>query len=154
DAHNEVRFEGPGIISGSSVRGHLAESRTTVLSGATVTPRHLNKHINYGVVPSPTSTNDASLATPTGMALSRRGATLYLAAFGSSKIGVFSTSDLEDDMFTPGAEQWPVSGGGPSGLVLDETRARLYVLTRFDDSISILDTATGMETSHVSLFNP
>ena len=29
-----------------------------------------------------------------------------------------------------------VSGGGPSGLVLDEARGRLYVLTRFDDAIS------------------
>src|SRR5262249_29424606 len=70
DARNEVRFEGPGILSGGeTVRGHLAESRITVLSGATVTPHHLNKHINYAVVPSPMSTNDASLATPTGMAV-------------------------------------------------------------------------------------
>src|SRR5581483_9618217 len=54
DAHNEVRFEGPGIVGGSTVRGHLAEARITVLGpGSTVTPRHLNKHIDYGVVPSP-----------------------------------------------------------------------------------------------------
>jgi hypothetical protein len=29
-----------------------------------------------------------------------------------------------------------LSGGGPSGLVLDETNDRLYVLTRFDNSIA------------------
>src|SRR6185436_1932843 len=135
EARNEVRFEGPGIL-GTTVRGHLAESRITVLSGATVTPRHLNKHINYAVVPSPASTNDASLATPTALAVSPDGATLYVAAFGSSKVGVFSTSQLENNTFVPSATtHWPVSGGGPSGLVLDDTNDRLYVLTRFDNAI-------------------
>jgi DNA-binding beta-propeller fold protein YncE len=156
DAKNEVRFEGPGILSGGeTVRGHLAESRITILSGATVTPRHLNKHINYAVVPSSQATNDASLATPTGMAVTSDGATLYVAAFGSSKIGVFSTSQLEADTFTPSpSSHWPVSGGGPSGLVLDEAHGRLYVLTRFDDSISIVDTSSGVETDHLPLYNP
>jgi len=154
EARNEVRFEGPGIL-GTTVQGHLAESRVTVLSGATVTPRHLNKHINYAVVPSPQSTNDASLATPTGLAVSSNGATLYVAAFGSDKVGVFATSQLEADTFTPSpTAHWPVSGGGPSGLVLDEARGRLYVLTRFDNAISILDTTSGMESAHVPFYNP
>jgi hypothetical protein len=155
DAHNEVRFEGPGIISGSSVRGHLAEARITVIQGGTVTPRHLNKHIDYDVVPSPQSTNDASLATPTGMAVTSDGATLYVAAFGSSEVGVFSTSALENDTFVPSAaSHMPVSGGGPSGLVLDETNGRLYVLTRFDNAVSVLDTTSGMESQHIPFFNP
>ena len=101
------------------------------------------------------STNDASLATPTGMAVSSNGATLYVAAFGSDKVGVFSTSQLEADTFTPSpASHWPVSGGGPSGLVLDEPRGRLYVLTRFDNAISIVDTSSGVESAHVPLYNP
>ena len=33
-----------------------------------------------------------------------------------------------------------MSGGGPSGLVLDEANDRLYVLTRFDNAISVIDT--------------
>ena len=37
----------------TTVRGHLHEARITVLDGASVTPRHLNKHIDYDVVPSP-----------------------------------------------------------------------------------------------------
>ena len=44
---NNVRFEGPGIFGGHTVQGHLAEARITVISGSTVTPRHLNKHIDY-----------------------------------------------------------------------------------------------------------
>ena len=34
EARNEVRFEGPGIFGGSTVQGHLAETRITVLDGA------------------------------------------------------------------------------------------------------------------------
>ena len=85
------------------------------------------------------------------------GLTLYVAAFGSSKIGVFDTATLEDDSFDPAtqsARYIPVSGGGPGGLVLDEARNRLYVLTRFDNSVSVIDLATGTEQAHVALHNP
>ena len=34
EARNEVRFEGPGVFGGSTVRGHLHEARITVLDGA------------------------------------------------------------------------------------------------------------------------
>jgi YVTN family beta-propeller protein len=146
DAHNEVRFEGPGMRGGSTVRGHLHEARITVLDGSSVLPRRLNKHIDYSVVPSPDGVADASLATPVGMAVSADGTALYVAAFGSQKIGVYDTAKLEADTFQPsppdGARQIAMSGGGPSGMVLDETHARLYVLTRFDNSIGVVDTAT------------
>ncbi len=154
EARNEVRFEGPGHV-GTTVRGHLHESRITVLDGATVTPRHLNKHIDYGTVPSPAGTAERSVAIPTGMAVSSDGATLYLAAFGSQKVAIFDTAALENDTFTPdAADHVPLSQGGPSGLVLDEARGRLYVLTRFGNGISIVDTATKTETSNVLLHNP
>jgi YVTN family beta-propeller protein len=155
EALNEVRFEGPGVFGGSTVRGHLHEARVTVLDGAAVLPRALNTHIDYGIVPSPAGTADASLATPLGMAVSSNGATLYLAAFGSSKVGVIDTAQLEAGSVTPStANQITVSGGGPSGLVLDEGRDRLYVLTRFDNSISIVDTIGKTEVGHVALYNP
>ena len=89
EAVNEVRFEGPGNFGGSTVQGHLAESRITVISGSSVSPRHLNKHINYNVRPASPSVKQHSLATPVDMVVSSNGATLYVAAFGSSKIGVF-----------------------------------------------------------------
>jgi DNA-binding beta-propeller fold protein YncE len=155
EARNEIRFEGPGIFGGSTVRGHLHEARITVLSGATVTPRHLNKHINYAVVPSPPGTSDDSLAIPMGMAVTSDGTTLYVAAFGSSKVGVFDTTALEADTFIPDASSHvTVTGGGPSGLVLDEPRDRLYVLTRFDNAISVIDTATFSEIAHLPVYNP
>jgi len=161
EAFNEVRFEGPGTFADTTVRGHLVESRISIIDpvAETVTPRHLNKHIDYVTDPFdpiPNATNAASLAFPLDMQFSGDGSKLFVTAFGSSKIGMFDTADLEDDSFVPGesGSQFTVSGGGPSGLVLDETNSRLYVLTRFDNSISTVSTATGMETAHVALHNP
>ncbi|KYG07919.1 hypothetical protein BE21_26565 [Sorangium cellulosum] len=160
DARNEQRFEGPGAFAGQSLRGHLHESRITVLrqSGAPrVAPRHLNKHIDYSVccAPTPNAESEASLAQPVDMAVTSDGATLYVAALGSSKVGVFSTAALEADTFVPdAADHIEVSGGGPSGLALDEARGQLFVLTRFDNAISIIDTQTGAETAHVAMYSP
>jgi DNA-binding beta-propeller fold protein YncE len=155
EARNETRFEGPGVVGGSTVQGHLAEYRVTVLDGASVLPRHLNKHIDYSVRPAPAGVKDNSLATPVDMAISSDGQTLYVAAFGSSKVGVFNTAELEANTFTPSsANHILVSGGGPSGVILNEAANRLYVLTRFDNGLSIIDTQTRSEIAHQSFYNP
>ncbi len=159
EARNEVRFEGPGFtppaFSTTTVQGHLHEARITVLDGAAVNPRHLNKHINYAVLKAPLSVKANSLATPVGMAVNTLGTTLYVAAFSSKKVGIFDTAQLEANTFTPSsANHVALSAGGPSGLVLDEARGRLYVLTRFDNAVSVVDVASRTETSHVGLHNP
>ncbi|WP_437995438.1 hypothetical protein WMF26_29565 [Sorangium sp. So ce185] len=157
EARNDLRFEGPGIFAGSSLRGHLHESRITVLSSAGVAPRHLNKHIDYDAccAPLPNDENEKSLAQPLGMAVSGDGKTLYVAAFGSSKIGVYDTAALEGDTFTPStAAQIPLTGGGPTGMALDQARKRMYVMTRFDNAISVIDTAAREEIAHLPLYNP
>ena len=155
EARNEKRFEGPGTFAGHTVRGHLHEARISIISGSTVTPRHLNKHINYGVVPSPTGVKQNSLAIPTGMAVTSDGATLYVAAFGSSKVGIFDVAQLENNTFTPSAlNHITVTGGGPSGLVLNEAKDRLYVLTRFDNAVSVIDTTTAAQIDHIPVHNP
>lgn len=160
---NLTMFEGPGNHGGSTVQGHLSESRISVLSGAsTVTPRHLNKHIDYSKlhtdVPDlvdPTQ-KDHSLATPVEMVVSPDGSTLYVAAFGSSKIGVFDTASLENDSFDPtlASANYIPTGGGPSGLVLDPFSNRLYVLTRFDNTVSVINPATRATLLKVPLHNP
>src|SRR4051812_3418851 len=158
EAGNDKRFEGPGIFAGHSLRGHLHETRITVLGpGGSVAPRHLNKHINYAAccdaIPNPE--NDKSLALPQEMAVTSDGRTLYVATLGTSKIGVFDTAALENNPFTPStADQIKVSGGGLTGLVLQEDKHRLYTLTRFDNSIAIIDTVSGGEIDHVAMYNP
>lgn len=123
EAINEVRFEGPGSFATgkkppgepTTVRGHLHEARITLLDPNHVEARHLNKHItDYSALPP--GAKQKSLATPLGMAVSSDGATLYVAAFGSSKIGVFSTAGLENDTFSPDPNRHiSVSGGGANG---------------------------------------
>jgi len=158
EARNDLRFEGPGTFSnGTTLQGHLAESRITVLDGASVKARHLNKHIPYATRPAPAGVKDHSLATPLDMAVSSDGATLYVAAFGSSKVGVLSTAALENDSFDPttdSAAYISVTGGGPGGLALDDARQRLYVATRFDNGISVVDLTQGREVSHLKLHSP
>jgi DNA-binding beta-propeller fold protein YncE len=113
DSQNEVRFEGAGVFAAgfkppgepASVRGHLAESRISILHAGAPDIRHLNKHIDYTTccAPAPNAENDASLAFPVGMAVSHDGGILYVAGFGSSAVGVYSTSELEADTFVPDA---------------------------------------------------
>lgn len=155
DSQNLAQFEGPGVTGGSTVKGHLAEARITVIDGATVSPRHLNKHLDYGVLAGDPSFDPTakqhSLATPLEMAVSADGATLYVAAFGSSRVGVLPTAALEADSFDPtvlSAGYIDVSGGGPAGLVLDEANDRLFVYTRFDNGISMVDLGSGVESRH------
>jgi len=163
DAQNDTRFEGPGEYAYQesrmrTVRGHIVESRITILEGvANPTPRHLNKHIDYTHCcdPTPNAESVKSLAFPTSMAVSSDGNWLYVTAFGSSKLGIFSTAQLEDDSFVPDTRnQVLLTGGGPSGVVLDEARGALYVLTRFDNSISIVDLPSRSETFHLAMYNP
>ncbi|HUQ52879.1 MAG TPA: hypothetical protein VM692_11705, partial [Gammaproteobacteria bacterium] len=159
EAFNEVRFEGPGVFANSTVRGHLVESRITVIDQTTQTvdTRHLNKHIDYDSPfdPTPNAANDKSLAFPLEMAFNAAGTKMYVAALGSSKVGVFTPSEIEANTFTPDeADQIEVTGGGPTGLVVSEANSVLYVLTRFDNSISVVNTALNVESDHIALHNP
>ena len=94
EARNEVRFEGPGVPRPPCAA--ICTKRASPSSTATTSsPRHLNKHITalpqgYRTTPMPAGVKEASLATPLDMAVASDG-TLYVAAFGSSKVGVFDT---------------------------------------------------------------
>jgi DNA-binding beta-propeller fold protein YncE len=156
EARNEVRFAGAGVLGGSSVRGHLHESRVTVIDAQGVRPRHLNPHIDYATVPSPPGVKERSLALPGAMAVTGDGATVYLAAFGSAKIAVLAAAAVEAGgaqlaAALGGATHLGVPGGGPSGIVLDEPGGRLYVMARFANAIDVLDMASGALLQQVSL---
>src|SRR5207244_480224 len=67
------------------------------------------------------------------------------------------TAALAADTLDPTADSAsyiPVTGGGPSGIVLDAARDRLYVLTRFDDAVSVVDLGSRSQTAHLALHNP
>lgn len=137
------------------MRGRVTDQRVTVIENGTVSPRVLNKHIDFEAGAISQQLLDLSLSTPLGMAVSQDGQTLYVAAFGSGKIGIFDTQELADNSFQPAAgDRIGLSAGGPSAIVLDETRNRGYALTRFDNGISVIDLGARREIAHVQMHNP
>ena len=139
EANNRVRFEGFGDYASipgwakttpgepPSVRGNLHRAQITVIDTAgNVLPRHLNKHIPYGVSPVPAGVKERSIATPVQMAVSSDGTTLYVAGFGSNTIAIYDTAELETNTFVPDAANL-VPVPRPKGLVLDEARGLLWV---------------------------
>jgi DNA-binding beta-propeller fold protein YncE len=167
---NHVIFEGPGIHGGSTVQGRLSESRITVLNpvNGNVDPQHLNQHIDYSQLHTDAGADHAvieaqkphSLATPLQPVVSSDGSKLYVAAFGSAKIGVFDTPDIEaanfETNFDPTAESanYISTGGGPSGMALDEINNRLYVLTRFSNQVEVINLVNNSTVETHSLHNP
>ena len=153
DAHNDVRFEGhtPGF---TSVVGNTVDSRISVIdpSAATVTADNLNSHLDHAAG---TGDPSLSLAFPEGIEVTADGRQLYVIAQGSSKLAVYDTKAIEAGPVAPtAASQVLLSGGGPTGLALDEPSGLAFVLTRFDDGISVVDLRARKETQHVALFDP
>jgi DNA-binding beta-propeller fold protein YncE len=164
ESPNQVRFEGPGTHGGTTVQGHLAETRISVLDpvGASVDVQHLNSHIDYDLLQAnvPAGTKDHSLSTPLQVVVSADGSTAYVAAFGSGKIGVFDTADLEDPNFetnfdpTVESAGYITTGNGPAGLALNEAADRLYVLTRWNNALVSVNLTTKAIVQDLSLHNP
>ena len=170
ESPNHIEFEGPGVHGGSTVQGRLSESRITVIdpAGPSVDPQHLNQHIDYSALHTDPGANHAainaqrfhSLATPLQPVVSNDGSKLYVAAYGSAKIGVFDTPDIEnpnfENDFDPTAESafYINTGGGPAGMVLDEGNNRLYVLTRFANQVEVIDLSNNNTLETHPLHNP
>jgi len=154
EALNVNRFEGPGETV-PTLTGNFAQSRITVISDEEVAPRNLNPHLDHEQKRATPDERRLSVAQPLGMALSEDGMSIYIAAFASQKIAIYPVADVSaDTMQNTEAGQISLSGGGPTGLVLDSKRNKLYVLTRFNNGISIVDPGAGTETGSLLLSNP
>ena len=141
EARNNVRFE-------PNLRGRFLNTRVSMvgLASATVTPVDLNQHIDYGVPAGSDAERANSLALPADIVRATDG-TLYVAATGSGKVGVLDPL---------GAVQARIAvGQGPTGLALNPKRKLLYVLNRFDETVSIVDTTTRAQIGVALVgFNP
>ncbi|MDF1763102.1 MAG: hypothetical protein P1U57_06800 [Oleibacter sp.] len=156
DARNELKFEGHGERSDvQTLRGRFIKNQITVIKNGVVTPRDLNSHLSDANPDGSPSENARSLAMPLQMVVDNAGTNLYVAAYSSSKVGIFKTRELERGSFTPSeANQIEVSGGGPAGIALDEARNRMYVLTRFNNAIAVIDLNQRKEINSVAMYNP
>ncbi len=158
ESFNHKRFSGPGNFAGHSLRGKFVENRITVLTpSGDVIPLSLNPHIDFDVCCEdiPNAESIRSLALPGDLVVSKDGKTLYVAGYGSNKIGVYDTEKLESGTVDSSLEnQIMLSGGGPAGMLLDEKRHLLFVMTRFDNSIVTIDLKSKQTLHTYPLYNP
>jgi DNA-binding beta-propeller fold protein YncE len=144
EARNHVRFEDlipdfPTAGQTGGVRGNIAQSRVTIVTGTTPTAVHLNPHIDYTAAPGPLSEINQSGAFPLAPEFQSDGSRVYLPFFGSSTVVAYDTADLEAGTVDGDAL---IVCGGPSGVALDEANDRLYVMCRFENRIYVVDDAT------------
>lgn len=146
EAFNELRFEPE--LTGRFVRSMLALVRPG--DGAAAQLLDLNPHLKEAyagrVSTLPPQERSASLADPRAIVWNAAGSTAYVAGMGSSNVAVLDADGRRLGQLDVGQ--------GPTGLRLDERRGRLYVLNRFDASVSVVDTLRLVELARVPFFDP
>ena len=144
DAINEVRFE-PNL-NGRFVTVNLA---LVPSDGTDPTVIDLNPHLDYTTPTIPQAQRDLSIGDPRGLVWNAAGTRGYVTGMGSNNVVVIDSAGQRAGL-SPTIEV----GEGPTGLVLDEANGRLFVMNKFDGSISVIDTRTETEVSRVPFFDP
>lgn len=157
DATNEVRFE--PVVAGRFLRVEMA--MVDPLQPALPTLTDLNPHIvsSYGrTVPftsSPQADRTKSIGDPRGIVWNSIGTRGYITGMGSNNVIII---DASGNRLQPGNRPTDPPyinvGEGPTGIVLAESSARLFVLNKFEGSISVLDATTEREITRVPIYDP
>lgn len=143
DGANEHRFE-PNL-RGTFLRVNLALVEPSTL---TKTILDLNPHLDYSTSSVSPNVRDLSIGDPRGIVWNSTDTRGYVTGMGSRNLVII---DANGQRISPA----PIElGEGPSGLVLDEPRQRLYVLNRFSSTLSVLVTATLNVLTNISFFDP
>ncbi|GJM21645.1 MAG: hypothetical protein DHS20C15_15600 [Planctomycetota bacterium] len=144
DATNEIRFE-PNI-NGTFVRVMHASMGA---SGEDVQLADLNPHLTYTTSTIPAPLRNRSLGDPRGIAFAPDGATGFVSGMGSNNVVAVDGAGKRLASIAPiNVAQ------GPTGLIYHPTRARLYVLGRFEGALSVIDTSLSTESERVPFFDP
>lgn len=143
DGTNEIRFE-PNI-NGTFVRVLMSSVHPTTLTPTTL---DLNPHLNYASSTIPQPLRDQSLGDPRALVWGGGGSYAFVAGMGSNNVARLPGTG-------PRVTSNVVSvGKGPTGLALDEPRNSLYVLNKFDASISVVNIPTLTVTATVPFHDP
>lgn len=143
DGRNEVRFE--PVLRGVFLRVSMALVNPETMARRLV---DLNPHLDYSVQSVPVAQRARSIGDPRGVVWNAAGTKAYVTGMGSGNLIVVdaagrrlqeSSIELED---------------GPTGLALDESRGRLYVLNRFSASVSTVDLNSLTVVGRVAFYDP
>jgi len=141
DATNEVRYE--PILNGRFLRVLAA---AVPAGGGAPAVVDLNPHLDYATPRVPAPERARSLGDPRAVAWRPDGARAYVAGMGSGNIAV-----IDPELRRVGLIE---VGEGPVGLALSADGATAWVLNRFENSVSVVDLAAGVERARVALFDP
>ncbi|MFO0857481.1 MAG: hypothetical protein U0640_09030 [Phycisphaerales bacterium] len=144
EATNEIRFE--PVLKGKFVRVKMATVDPNSLAKSVV---DLNPHLTYATSSIPQVDRDRSVGDPRAIVWRSAGDRGYVTGMGSNNVIVINPAGAR-----AGLTQTIEVGEGPTGLALDESRSRLYVLNRFAGSISVISTTSELELSRVSFYDP
>jgi YVTN family beta-propeller protein len=140
DAVNEVRFE-------PNVQGIFLQ-----VIGATVTgpgpgaTADLNPHLDYLTPTVEQSIRDQSIGDPRGIAWAPDGTKAFITGMGSNNVAVVDAALSRLDLIEVGE--------GPTGVRIDADGEHVFVLNRFEGSVSVIDAAALAETQRVAFFDP
>ncbi len=143
DATNHVRYE-------PNINGTFVRVLGTHLSASTgITPFDLNPHLDYTTSTLPQSERNKSVGDPRQVLWEPSGQRAFVAGMGSNNVAVFDASGARAGL----ADTIEV-GKGPTGLALQTSLNRLYVLNKFDASISTVDLATEKQAWRTAFHDP
>jgi len=142
EALNEVRFE-PNLqaVFLKVMLGSFSPATPTSIS-----TNDLNPHLTYAVHSIPQAQRNLSIGDPRAIVWNAGGTRGYIAGMGSNNVVVIDGA---------GARVTQIDvGQGPTGLALSTDGLRLYVLNKFDGTISTVSTASNGELGRVAFFDP
>ncbi len=143
DALNHIRYE--PVLNGIFLRVTLGLfDPATAISAS----HDLNPHLDYTRATVPLEIRRRSLGDPRGMVWAPDGERAFITGMGSSNLIVVDSHGRR----VPNQEPIEV-GEGPTGLALNEDGTRLFVLNRFDSSVSVIDTKKMIETARCAFPN-
>lgn len=155
DSRNTQRYE-------QTLRGHAVDNQISRIDIVTsgVTKFDLNAGISYANPNNPAA-KAIALAQPTDAVFTPTASALYVAAFGTDRIGkidpltgaVLARIEIGS---TPGATVDSRHKRGPRGLAMHPTANRLYVMNRISNTISIVNTSNDTTTQELAVgsFDP
>jgi YVTN family beta-propeller protein len=147
---NEHRFESAARNNLRTRMGFVDPNNLGAIPGVVDLNQHLflNPPNPQTLIASATpQVRHLGVSDPRGLVWLPNGSAVYVTGMGSNNVVKANG--------TNGARLATIDvGAGPTGIVLDGPRSRLYVLNRFDGTVSSIDTTNDTEVGRVGFFDP